>query len=48
MIIIAGIAALAGLMLHGLVENTLFDVRIITMIWILLGFTVYRGEAVIR
>jgi O-antigen ligase len=47
MIIIAGIAALSGLMLHGLVENTLFDVRIITMIWILFGFTVYRGDAVV-
>ncbi len=44
MIIITGIAALSGLFLHGLVENTLFDVRIITLIWVSLGFIMYRGD----
>lgn len=44
MVVITGIAALSGLMLHGLVENTLFDVRIVMMLWTLFGFTVYRGD----
>jgi len=48
MIIITGISALAGLLLHGLVENTLFDVRIITLLWLLLGFVMYQGEPVIE
>jgi putative inorganic carbon (HCO3(-)) transporter len=48
MIIMVGLAALAGLMLHGLVENTLFDVRIITMLWVLFGYAAYRGKAVIE
>jgi len=33
-----GIAALAGLFLHGLVENIFFDIRIVTLVWILFGF----------
>ncbi len=43
-IIITGVASLSGLFLHGLVENTLFDVRIVTLIWILLGFIMFQKK----
>ncbi|MBN2260718.1 MAG: O-antigen ligase family protein [Clostridiales bacterium] len=45
-IIITGIASLSGLFLHGMVENTLFDIRIVTLIWVLFGFIMFKEKVV--
>ncbi|OPL07428.1 MAG: hypothetical protein AVO33_05860 [delta proteobacterium ML8_F1] len=39
LMVITGLSALSGLFLHGLVENIFFDIRIVTLVWMLFGFT---------